>query len=214
MASLELMNGALDRIKRQPITDTAERSDLLRQYTLISRSWLQEGMWTFNTITVPLSGIETPKDAYLFGYEYAYAYPNTPEVLRVYDGHNKRTSYKLALYQEPGSLKLTKAVFTNHDFFNLIYGGAVDEGFWTPTFSEAFVSRLALQYAQMLTGSAQLIAQLKTEWLEKRSEALRVDAFQAPPERITTNTDFLVARFRGSLAHMDPFLVEAGEGTP
>lgn len=212
MSQLEFMNAALDRIKHTSITEPTEDPQVLRQYKIVSRAWLTEAWWTFNTVTETLPKIIVPEETYLFGYSNVFAYPQTPEVLRVHDGEQTRAPYRLALLKQ--GTHLTKAVFSHQEQFTMVYGAAVDEQYWTATFIEAFILRLAVELARTKTGAIQLLADLKQDWAMARAEALRVDAFQQFPMRPATNIDMLMNRWRGSLAHMDPFLVEAGEGTP
>lgn len=213
MSQLDFINTALGRIKSAPVTIPTEDARLLQEYRIVSRAWLTEAWWVFNTVTDTLVPIVASDTAYLHGFSHVFAYPQTPEVLRVHDASNARQPYTLGTFRDGGT-PLTKAVFAQTESFILIYGGLVDEQFWEAAFVNAFCTRLAVSFAALKTGVAQLRRQLIDDWLLQRSEALRVNAAQQSPTRPATNVDMLQARWTGALAHMDHLLVEAGEGTP
>lgn len=187
-SNIEIANRAITKLGGARILsfddDTTEGRAMNSMYNIVRQAELRMNRWNFAMERASIAKLSsTPA----WGYSYEYQVPDGFIALRQVNdfviplGFNQGRDSDDAPYQLEGRKILTnfgsplKIRFTKD---------VTDSTQFDALFVEVYATRLAIESCETITGSTGKKANLRDEYREWRSQAIKVDAIENPPEAV------------------------------
>jgi len=186
---VSICSNALRRLGDAPITsltDDTERARLCNAFFPDARDTvLRAHPWNF---AITRASLPQLSDTPAYGYNYMYALPTDPYCLRVLE-----MSYPDYIFKIENDATNGRVLLTDESTAKILYIARItDPTLFDAMFVETLTSKLAVDLAYAITGSAQLQAQMEKMYQPKLSEARSVDGQEGFIDDLvsTTFTDF------------------------
>lgn len=204
LAVTNIVNGALVRLGHEPITQLSENPAMAHLYPLVRDTLLTWTRWTFATTRQALTRLSAAPAS---EFDYQYALPSDPYVLRTLDIDAKGRRFQKEVYIPVATPTQQQAVIlTDADAVVLQYIARVSEAVFPPMFADTLSLWLAMDGAQAITGRSSLRELLQQQLTIQLDRFETIDAHQDSPREIAFNTNYLDVRQRGTNK-----LVDSGE---
>lgn len=182
VSAVDICNRALLKIHARQISrldppeDTEESQACFTVYSQLRDEVLRAHPWNFAVKLGTLNKLATGPD---FDYNYAYQLP--ADCLRVLklEAEKYRNRYKIIGDQLHTDLDGVKIKYTKRE---------TDTTLYDPLFVSALATRIAMELAYALAGSAERTQQLQSEYERILREAKRRDGQEGTPDPVTAQT--------------------------
>ena len=207
LGKVQIINSALSCIGERPIssdvTDTSERAKVSnRRYDEVRNSLLRCHPWNF---AIKRFKTNAKKLTPVFGFDYAYDLPE--DCLRVLGTDNESYVWQIEADSDQDAKGGLVILTDRSDFPSIQYVYEVtDPTKFDSIFVQAFIYRLAAEFAQDLTGRAELSAKMLQQYLGVLAEARSINASEGTPQKIEADL-WLAARRSG--VSLPPFSTDS-----
>lgn len=177
-SQIEICNAALYRLNGQSITslsdNTKESVILTRIYDATRRRLLRSHPWNFAVKKVELAQLTTAP-----AFEHTYAFGLPSDCLRVVSVYEADSPWKVV-----GS-----EIHSDDSTMYLEYiADITNEGLWDSVFVDVMTLKLAVDMCYAITGSSEVMGQLKQELAQTMREAKQYDAMEDFPRQWDNGT--------------------------
>ena len=197
MDTITICNLALAKLGEQSIASLTDGSLEARfcslYYPVVKQELLLSNSWNFATKLVKLNQLA---DCPLFGWSYAYQLPTDYGRMAAFNQDNEVSM--LHDYEIQGQVLLTNQPDAELAYVSI----SIAENFFTPIFTNALATKLAIELCKPISGSTELKSHLEQELRALLGEAGQIDANDSRSHTVQpwVNSSLVQSRFAGNLA--------------